>query len=62
MMRYLVVDWEDGTFIGATDSLGEAEAWILDDELDGHITDTETRMGYRLNAEIAEKERTGHAS
>lgn len=56
MMRYVVVDWETGEFIGATDSLGEAKAWILDDELDGHITDTETKQGRRLNIEIAAKE------
>jgi hypothetical protein len=55
-MRYNVVFWEDGSFIGATDSLGEAEAWILDDELDGHITDMQTRKGYRFNADIAAKE------
>jgi len=58
-MRYHVVFWEDGEFIGATDHLGEAEAWILDDELDGHITDLVTRKGYRFNAEIAAKELTG---
>jgi hypothetical protein len=58
-MRYHVVFWETGEFIGVTDLLGEAEAWILDDELDGFITDLETRTGYRLNAEIAANERTG---
>ncbi len=57
MTRYTVLEWEDGTFIGATDSLGEAEAWILDDELDGYIIDDQTRKGYRFNIEIAEKEK-----
>lgn len=55
MTRYTVLFWEDGEFIGATDSLGEAEAWILDDELDGYIIDGQTRKGWRFNVEIAEK-------
>lgn len=55
--RYTVLEWEDGDFIGTTDSLGEAEAWILDDELDGYIIDNKTRKGWRLNIEIAAKER-----
>lgn len=55
-MNYLVVMWDCGSFIGRTDSLGEAKAWILDDELDGHITNMDTGVAFRYNMEIAEKD------
>jgi hypothetical protein len=57
MKRYMVHYWEDGELIGTTDLLGEAEAWILDDDIDGFITDNQTRKGYRFNREIAAKEK-----
>jgi hypothetical protein len=49
--------WEDGELIGTTDLLGEAQAWILDDDIDGFITDNQNRTGYRYNEEIAKKEK-----
>lgn len=58
-MSVTINDWEDGSFEGRFDTVAEAEAYVLEEEMDVVINDYTSLRGqsYRFNAEINAKKK-----
>jgi hypothetical protein len=61
MAKVQINSWEDGDIEGVFDTLEEAEAYVLEEEMDGVVYDVSglNGKGYRFNTEIAAKREEG---
>ena len=60
MAKVQINSWEDGDFEGEFETVEEAKAYVLENEMDVVLFDFSgsllTASGYRFNAEIAAKQ------